>query len=133
METMDNCIFCKIAKEEIPSKKIYEDKDFFSFLDIQPVSDGHLLIIPKTHMVWMQDAPDEIISNIFKLSKKIMLAVKKGLNCDYVQVSVVGKDVPHFHVHLIPRYFNDGLPQFPNLKYEEEKSQEIAKKITSAL
>jgi len=63
---MENCIFCKIIKGEIPSTKIYEDKNFLAFLDIQPVSDGHLLIIPKKHIVWMQDADDQTISEILK-------------------------------------------------------------------
>ena len=70
---MENCIFCKIAKGEIPADKIYEDKDFLVFLDIKPVSDGHLLIIPKKHFVWMQDADDETIkagwAPVFMISK----------------------------------------------------------------
>lgn len=128
---MKNCIFCKIVKNELPSDKVYEDKDFLAFLTIGPVSDGHLLIIPKKHIVWMQDADDETISGIFKLSKKLMLAIKNGMGCDYVQVSVVGKDVPHFHIHLIPRFLNDNFPLPPTKKYE--KADEIIKKITSEL
>ncbi|KKR70246.1 MAG: Histidine triad (HIT) protein [Candidatus Nomurabacteria bacterium GW2011_GWB1_40_7] len=127
------CIFCKIAKEEIPCEKIYEDNNFLTFLDIQPVSDGHLLIIPKKHVVWMQEADDETISDIFKLSKRLMLAIKKGIGCDYVQLSIVGKDVPHFHIHLIPRYFKDNLPQFPTKKYKDKQSTEAAQKIIVGL
>jgi histidine triad (HIT) family protein len=129
----NDCIFCKIVKKEIPCAKIYEDENFLAFLDIQPVSDGHLLIIPKKHVVYMQEADDETISGIFKLSKKLMLAVKNGIKCDYVQVSVVGKDIPHFHIHLIPRYFNDGFPQFAREKYQDGESSEVAQKIISAL
>ena len=129
----EECIFCKIIKGEIPSKKVYEDKDIVAFLDINPVSDGHLMIIPKKHIVWMQDADNETIAQIFKLSKKIMLAMKKGLGCDYVQVSVVGKDIPHFHVHLIPRYLDDNLPQFPTKKHDAEVAKDVAKKITKEL
>jgi len=99
-----NCIFCKIIKGEIPSYKIYEDKNFLVFLDIKPVNPGHLLIIPKKHVVWMQEADDKIIKDIFCLAKKMMLHLKKKLKCDFVSVSVVGNEVPHFHVHLIPRY-----------------------------
>jgi len=130
---MDDCIFCKISKSEIPSAKVYEDANFFAFLDINPVSDGHILIIPKKHVVWMQEADDETISGIFKLAKKLMLALKSGLNCDYVQVSIVGKDVPHLHVHLIPRHFNDGFPQFETKKYKDGESEVVVKKIISAL
>ncbi|PIP69032.1 HIT family protein [Candidatus Nomurabacteria bacterium CG_4_9_14_0_2_um_filter_32_10] len=126
---MENCIFCKISKGEIPSDKIYEDKNFTSFLDIQPVSHGHILIVPKKHIIWMQEADDEIISEIFKLSKKLMLAIKKGIGCDYVQLSVSGTDIPHFHIHLIPRYFDDGLSEWPTKKYEEGKSKEVLEKI----
>lgn len=130
---MNNCIFCKIIKKEIPSTNIYEDDNFLAFLDIQPVTDGHSLIIPKKHTEWMQDVDDETIAEAFKLTKKLMLATKKGIGCDYVQVSVVGKDVPHFHIHLIPRYFNDGLPQYATKKYKDAEPKEIAQKITSML
>lgn len=130
---MENCIFCKIIKGEIPSKNVYEDANLIAFLDIQPVSDGHLLIIPKKHVVWMQEADDETIGEIFKIAKKLMLAMKNGLPCDYVQVSVGGTDVPHFHVHLIPRMLDDGLTSWPTKTHKDEERDEIAQKITSAL
>jgi len=96
---MQDCIFCKIVKKEIPCAKIYEDADFLSFIDIQPLSLGHTLIIPKKHIAWMQEADNEIITDIFKLTKKLMLAIKNALGCDYVQLSVIGKDIQHFHGH----------------------------------
>ena len=130
---MHDCIFCKIAKGEIPSEKIYEDDIFLAFLDIGPVSDGHTLIIPKKHIVWMQEADDKTISGIFKLAKKLMLSLKRGLQCDYVNISVAGIDVPHFHVHLIPRYLNDGLLKWPTKKYKEGEMKEVAKKLISML
>lgn len=129
----NDCIFCKIIKYEIPSTKVYEDDKFLAFMDIQPVSDGHLLIIPKEHIEWMQDVDDETISEIFKLSKKLMISLKKGIECDYVQVSVVGKDVPHFHIHLMPRYLNDGLAGYQTKTYEDGEMQKIAEKIISKL
>ena len=129
----NDCIFCRIIKKEISCAKIYEDENFLAFLDIQPVSDGHILIVPKKHIIWMQDVDDETISEIFKLSKKLMNAIKNGLKCDYVQISVGGTDIPHFHIHLIPRYFNDGLPKFETKKYQDGESDEVAKKIISAL
>jgi len=130
---MNNCVFCKIGKKEIQCDKIYENKNFLVFLDISPVSHGHLLIIPKKHIVWMQEADDKTISDIFKLTKKIMLAMKKSMKCDYVQIGIVGTEVPHFHIHLIPRYFNDNLPQFPTKKYQNGESEKLIKKITQAL
>ena len=130
---MENCIFCKIVKKEIPAHMVYEDENFFAFLDIQPISHGHTLVIPKKHIVWMQEADDETIAGIFKLSKKLMLAIKSAFKADYVQVGVVGKDVPHFHVHLTPRYLDDGIENWPTKKYEDGEGSKIAEKIISAL
>ncbi len=130
---MNDCIFCKIVKKEIPCNLVYEDENFLAFLDIEPVSDGHLLIIPKKHIIWMQDADDKIISGIFKLSKKLMTVIKNGLNCDYVQLSIAGTDVPHFHIHLIPRYLNDGLPKFKTKKFNKKDAGKIVEKITKKL
>ena len=124
-----DCIFCRIAKKEILSDLVYENKKFFVFLDICPVSHGHLLIIPKKHIVWMQDADDKMISDIFKLTKKTMLIMKKALKCDYVQLGVAGTEVPHFHVHLVPRYFNDDLPKFPTKTYKDGETGKIKKKL----
>jgi histidine triad (HIT) family protein len=130
---MQDCIFCKIVKKEIPCNKIHEDGSFLAFLDIKPVSDGHILIIPKKHVVWMQDADDETIGEIFKLTKKIMLALKKSLSCDFIQESVVGNEVPHFHIHLIPRFYGDNFRNFPTKEYKDGKEKELIQKITSAL
>jgi len=132
MENQD-CIFCKIASGEIPKDFIYKDENFLAFLDIKPVSDGHLIIIPKKHVVWMQEVDDETISEIFKLTKKLMLALKKGLPCDYVQESVVGNEVPHFHIHLIPRHHGDNFRNFPTKEYKEGQEKEIIAKITKVL
>ena len=126
---MSNCIFCKIVKKEIPCHKIYEDEKFLAFLDIKPIDDGHLLIIPKEHIVWMQDASDETISEIFKLTKKLMLALRNGLSCDYVQLGVVGNEVPHFHIHLMPRYFSKVFPNLPTKEYKNGEQEELVKKI----
>lgn len=101
---MDNCIFCKISKGEIPSTKVYEDNKFFAFLDINPESDGHTLLIPKSHHVWMQDAPDELVGEIFIVAKKLMQRLIDEKKCEFVRVKIIGKDVPHFHIHLAPEY-----------------------------
>jgi len=129
----NNCIFCKIVKGEINSSKVFEDKKFLVFLDIKPVNYGHLLIIPKEHIVWMKEADDKIISDIYKLAKKMMLALKKSLKCDYVQLSVVGNEVPHFHIHLIPRYYTDNFKNFPTKEYEIVEIDKIKKKIIKAI
>lgn len=128
-ELNPNCIFCKIVSKEISKEFIFENKNFLVFLDIKPVNHGHLLIIPKEHIVWMQDADDKTISDIFKLTKKMMLALKKGLKCDYIQESVVGNEVPHFHIHLIPRYYRDNFKNLPTKTYEELEATEVFNKI----
>jgi histidine triad (HIT) family protein len=129
----ETCIFCKIAKGEIPSNKIFENKDFLVFLDIKPVNHGHLLIIPKKHIVWMQEADDKTIASAFVLAKKMMLVQKKSLKCDYIQLSVVGNEVPHFHIHLIPRYTGDKFRNFPTKEYKNREDEKIKEKIISVL
>lgn len=126
---MDNCIFCKIIAGEIPADKIHEDEDFLAFLDINPIAKGHTLLIPKKHYQWMQDVPDETISSIFVKAKKIMLNLKDKLDCDYVQVVVEGKDVPHFHIHLIPGYFEHKSAEWFFVKYEENEMQIFVDKL----
>ncbi|MFA4941587.1 MAG: HIT domain-containing protein [Patescibacteria group bacterium] len=126
-----DCVFCKIVAGEIPSYKIYEDDKVLAFLDINPVTSGHTLLIPKEHFKMMVDTPDEMISYLFIRAKELMKTIKKAMNADYVVVSVVGIDVPHFHIHLIPRNFNDGLDNFwPTKKYEEGEVEEIRKQLT---
>lgn len=129
-----DCIFCKIAASEIPAAKIYEDEKVLAFLDINPVNFGHTLLIPKKHYGTMQDVPDELLATCYVKAKELMPKIKQALVADYVSVSVVGVDVPHFHVHLIPRNFNDGLAGFwPTKKYGEGEMETIANKIKNVL
>ena len=130
----ENCIFCKIINKEIPSSIIYEDDKFFCFLDINPVTKGHALLVPKEHHIWMHEVPDELLAESFIITKKLMNSMIKGLGCDYVQILVVGKDVPHFHIHIIPRHLDDKLPQLQNTSYgNDNEKNEIALKIKNAL
>jgi len=78
----------------------------------------------------MHDTEDEIIEEIFKISKKIMRAMIKGLLCDYVQVTVIGKDIPHFHIHLIPRHLDDNLPQYSTQTLSKEENLDAVEKIS---
>lgn len=126
-------IFSKIIRREIPATIIYEDDESIAFLDIHPVAKGHTLLIPKEPYQWMQDVPDELLAKMFLKTKKLMFAMKEGLSCDFVQVSVVGQDVPHFHIHLIPRYIDDSIPQAPTTEYQENEMHHFADKIKSAL
>jgi len=131
---MNECVFCKIVKREIPSDIIYEDNEVLTFLDIQPVNFGHTLVIPKKHYEKMENTPDNTLSVVFANAKKIMKAVKEAMSADFVALSVIGIDVPHFHVHLIPRYFNDNMPIFwPRKKYRNGEKEKIAEKIKNEL
>lgn len=106
---MDNCIFCKIAQGEIPSKKIYEDENVLAFLDINPTSYGHTLVIPKKHAASFLEADEKTLENVFAVAQKIARHLEKELKCDGINVlsnihEAAGQSVEHFHVHLIPRY-----------------------------
>lgn len=103
---MNDCIFCKIINKEIPANFTYEDDKFVAFLDINPKTEGHTLLIPKEHHVWMQETPDQIVGEIFITAKKLMQKLIQEKNCEFVRVEIIGKDVPHFHIHLIPQYKN---------------------------
>lgn len=130
----EKTIFKKIIDKEIPATIVSENEKFLTFLDIMPVAFGHTLVIPKHEYRWIQDLPDDLTADLFIEVKKIIRAIKQGLSCDYVQVSIVGEEVPHVHVHLIPRYFNDTLHGWDRKKYEDNKSIiDYAEKIKSAL
>ncbi len=126
---MNETVFGKIIKGEIPATRVHEDNQCLAFMDINPVSLGHVLLISKEPYVWMQDVPDELLSYLFITAKKLIQAIKDGTGCDYVQLSVIGKDIPHFHIHLIPRYFNDELRGWPTHEYGNGEMQIFAEKI----
>lgn len=108
---MKNCIFCQIAAGEIPSEKIHhEDNLFVSFPDIKPRAKGHTLLVPAEHYTWFYDMPNDLYDKLFRTAKKVAIELKKKTGADYIQLSIIGTDVPHVHVHLIPRTFGDKLP-----------------------
>lgn len=127
---MNTTIFGKIIRGEIPSTKVYEDEKVLAFLDINPVEKGHVLIIPKDHFIWIQDVPDDLLSYSFIISKKIIHAIKKSLESDYVEVSVVGTEIPHFHIHLIPKKLiseNKGRQSYDSQIEMEQYANKIKK------
>lgn len=131
---MEDCIFCKIIAGEIPAEKVYEDDKILAFLDINPVAPGHTLIIPKEHYQMMVDTPNELMCYCFQKSKELMIKIKEAMEADFVSVSVVGLDVPHFHIHLVPRKFSDNLANFwPTTKYTEGEMQKVGEKIRRSL
>lgn len=131
---MENCVFCKIVAGEISAAKVYEDEKVLAFLDINPVNKGHALVIPKAHHQMMADTPDDLVAYIFTTAKKLMKAIKKATKADLVVVSVVGIDVPHFHIHLVPRFKDDGLAGWwPTKKYKEGEMEQFAEKIKNEM
>ena len=109
----ENCIFCKIATGEIPSKTIYEDEDFRAILDLGPATKGHALILPKFHAANLFELPDDVASKVMVLAKKLGTQMKENLKADGLNLlqnngEAAGQTVMHFHLHLIPRYENDG-------------------------
>lgn len=109
----ENCIFCKIANGEIPSKSIYEDEDFNVILDLGPATRGHALILPKEHAASLFELPDETAQKVMVLAKKLGKQMMKNLKADGFNLvqnngEAAGQTVHHFHLHLIPRYQNDG-------------------------
>lgn len=100
---MPDCIFCKIAKGEVPADKLYEDDVVVAFADVHPKTPGHTLLIPKAHYVWFQELPDTVSDHLFRTAKTLATKLKETYAADYIHLSIVGKDVPHVHVHLMPR------------------------------
>lgn len=99
---MKNCVFCKIVSCEIPSEKSYEDEHVIAFADIRPRAPGHTLLVPRTHYQWFYELPDEVSDHLFRIAKKLALQLKEKYQAKLVKLSVVGDEVPHTHIHLIP-------------------------------
>jgi len=115
----DDCIFCKINKKEIPSYTIYEDDDFRVFLDINPITNGHVLMVPKTHYDNMFELPEDMIPKIYETAKKVNDILKEKLNIEgltLIQNNGLGQDVKHYHLHLVPRYAHDEIKYLSNEK-----------------
>ncbi|MBX4198883.1 HIT domain-containing protein [Candidatus Parcubacteria bacterium] len=106
-----DCLFCKIANKEIPSEIIHEDEHTVAFLDIHPKAPGHTLLIPKTHHRWFIDMPDELSDEVFRSVKRVAKMLKDKYEGDFVRVGIVGTDIPHVHIHLIPQKISDDGPE----------------------
>lgn len=121
---MSDCIFCKIANGEIPSNTIYEDEKFRVILDLGPATKGHALVLPKEHYADLFEIPEDTLAEAAKVAKKVAANIKEKLGCDGLNLvqnngETAGQTVMHFHLHIIPRYKNDGQnilwkPQSPS-------------------
>ena len=119
-------IFTKIIDSEIPSYKIAENDKFLAFLDVMPLSLGHTLVVPKQEIDYLYDLPDELLGELFIFSKKVAKKLEKAIDCQRIGVSVIGLEVPHAHVHLIPiNNVSDMNFSKPKLKVSSEELEKI--------
>lgn len=133
-----NCIFCKIVKSEIPCSKVLENERVIAFLDISPVNKGHTLVVPKEHFETLLDVSENTLKEMMLAAKKIGKSMKKALKADGFNIGMnnfpaAGQVVMHAHLHVIPRYENDGLHLWPGKKYEEGEIEQIKEKIVTFL
>lgn len=127
-------IFSRIAAGEIPSYKIAEDDRFFAFLDINPMMKGHTLIIPKQEADYIFDLDDKTLGDMNVFAKKIAVAIQKAIPCKRVGVMILGMEVPHAHIHLIPiNKESDMILSNPRVKLDQSDFEEIAKAIRQNL
>lgn len=129
-----DCLFCKIIKGEIPSEKIYEDEHTFAFLDINPVNIGHTLLVPKKHSQNIFDIETKNLEEIVPTLKKLSLSIKEAVGADGINIisnngEAAGQLVFHLHLHIIPRFADDGLKNWHGKNYSKEEMTETAEKI----
>lgn len=137
LQTMSYCIFCKIITGELPSTKVYEDKNVLAFLDIKPVNPGHALVIPKRHYTNIHDMPDALVGKVAITAKKIADAIlkmgAKGVNIAMNNGEAAGQIVFHAHVHVMPRYGKDSFSLWVGKEYDGNERALVAERIRAAL
>lgn len=127
-------IFSKIVSGEIPAYKVAEDDRFLAFLDINPLAEGHTLVIPKQEVDYVFDLDDKLYADCFVFAKKVAVAIKKVVPCEKVGIAVLGLEVAHAHIHLIPiNTIYDIDFKKPKLKLTREEFEEISQKIADEI
>ena len=126
-------IFTKIINGEIPSYKIAENDDFFVFLDINPNAKGHTLVVPKKEVNKLFDLDEDLYNKLMSYSRKIAVALEKAIPCERIGMAVIGLEVPHVHVHLIPLQAMEDIRFNKKVKLQPKEFEAIAKKIASYL
>lgn len=125
-------IFTKIVKGEIPAYKVAEDENYLAFLDIFPVTKGHVLVIPKKEVDYLFDLEDELYTGLQLFAKKVAVGIKKAFPCEKVGVLVLGLEVPHAHIHLVPMQNETDLLNFSKkMKFTPEEFEEITGLISN--
>lgn len=126
-------VFTKIIKGEIPCYKIAEDENFFAFLDINPNTKGHTLCVPKKEIDKLFDLDDDLYLGLMQFSKKIAVAIKKTVPCDRIGMTVIGLEVPHAHVHLIPLNNMDDMRFHKKITMSKSEFEDLAENIKANL
>ena len=135
----ENCIFCKIANGEIPSKTLYEDESYRVILDLGPATKGHALILPKDHYANLFELPEESAAGVMKLAKKLGAQMKENLKADGFNLvqnngECAGQTVFHFHTHIIPRFDNDNVGVgWRQLTPDDEEQKALAARLSEKL
>jgi histidine triad (HIT) family protein len=130
---MTDCVFCKIAKGEIPSYKVYEDSNMIAFLDIKPYAIGHVLVIPKKHSAWVWDMNKEEYSKLMEKIHYLANVLRKTFDTEWVEEIIAGIGVSHSHIHLLPRQRNDDLGEIPIKPLKSKPSEKELKEITEKI
>lgn len=126
-------IFTKIINGELPSYKVAENEKFLAFLDISPIAKGHTLVIPKTEVDYMFNIEDELLAEMWLFAKKVALKIENAIPCQRVGVAVIGLEVPHAHIHLVPiNHVGDINFSQPKLSFTQEEMKDICDKISNA-
>ena len=127
-------IFSKIIAGEIPSYRIHEDERYYAFLDINPLAKGHTLVIPKVETDYLFDLEDDLLGGMLVFAKKVALAIDKTIDCKRVGIAVLGLEVPHAHIHLVPiNDLHDIEFSRPKLQLSADEFMAIAQKISAAI
>src|ERR1035437_5348745 len=127
-------IFTRIINGEIPSYKVAEDENYYAFLDIYPLAEGHTLVIPKKETDYIFDIEDEEYQGLFLFAKQVAAAMRKVIPCERIGIAVIGLEVPHAHIHLVPlKTIYDIDFRKPKLQLSQEEFTTIAAKINSAM
>ena len=127
-------IFSKIVSGDIPAFKVAEDENYVAFLDIFPLAKGHVLVIPKKETDYIFDLDSEEYFGLFSFAKKVAKAMDKVISCERIGVAVIGLEVPHAHIHLVPlNHVSDINFERPKLKFPDSEMKEIADLIKSAI
>jgi histidine triad (HIT) family protein len=135
---MSECIFCRIASKEAPAQIVYEDERAMAFLDINPVSRGHTLVIPKRHYRDLLEIPSEELQAVIAVAQRVARAIQEGLSAAGINLlqsngALAGQVIPHFHLHLIPRYRDDGLRLGHRGDYREADFDGVCERVRRRL